>query len=165
MSWTEERVELLRQLWSEGLSASQIAVRLGGISRNAVIGKVHRLGLEGRMRSGQPAPRLETEPTAPEPRPVLGALALKPEPAGAPEAEPALQPIPAAALPAPSERLTLLHLTEQTCKWPIGDPGTPGFHFCGQRAELGLPYCAVHARIAYQPAQDRRRMRKLAGLQ
>jgi GcrA cell cycle regulator len=159
MSWTDERIELLRKLWSEGLSASQIATRIGGgITRNAVIGKVHRLGLEGRMRTGSGAPQ-------PDAGSGIGAsgiglrradasvVPVEPAPVAEPESDPA------------TAKVTLLHLTEQTCKWPIGDPGTPSFHFCGQRAELGLPYCAAHARIAYQPAHDRRRDRKLSNLQ
>ncbi len=155
MSWTDERIELLRTLWSEGLSASQIAARIGGgITRNAVIGKVHRLGLEGRMRPG---------PGAAQPGAEAGAGGIGPRPAAA-SAVP-IEPVVEPAGDAGTAKLTLLHLTEQTCKWPIGDPGTPSFHFCGQRPELGLPYCAAHARIAYQPTHDRRRDRKLVNLQ
>lgn len=165
MSWTDDRVELLRKLWAEGLSASQVAARLGGITRNAVIGKVHRLGLEGRARAGQGGKRAEAETEeAPGPEAGAGSAARNIEADLA-----SVVPLPSQAvggIPAlPDQgKLTLLNLTEQTCKWPIGDPGTAGFHFCGQRAELGLPYCAAHARIAYQPAQDRRRDRRLVGL-
>jgi GcrA cell cycle regulator len=150
MSWTDERIELLRKLWSEGLSASQIATRIGGgITRNAVIGKVHRLGLEGRMRTGSGAPQPDAGSGIGLRRADAAVVPVEPAPVVQPESDPG------------TAKVTLLHLTEQTCKWPIGDPGTPSFHFCGQRAELGLPYCAAHARIAYQPARDRR----LANLQ
>ena len=150
MSWTDERIELLRKLWSEGLSASQIATRIGGgITRNAVIGKVHRLGLEGRMRTGSGAPQPDADGGIGLRRADASVVPVEPAPVAEPESDPA------------TAKVTLLHLTEQTCKWPIGDPGTPSFHFCGRRAELGLPYCAAHARIAYQPARDR----KLANLQ
>ena len=151
MSWTDERIELLKKLWSEGLSASQIATRIGGVTRNAVIGKVHRLGLEGRTRAGPDAPQLDERAVGARGTGLgrADSAAVPAEPATEPEHDPG------------TDKVTLLHLTEQTCKWPIGDPGTPSFHFCGRRAELGLPYCAAHARIAYQPARDR----KLSNLQ
>jgi GcrA cell cycle regulator len=129
MSWTDERVELLRKLWSDGLSASQIAAELGGITRNAVIGKVHRLGLSGRAKSASSA--------APRQRKVRSENII---------------PI--------GQRRTILELTEQTCRWPIGDPGSTDFFFCGGNTIAGLPYCAYHSRVAYQPASDRRRDRR-----
>ena len=171
MSWTDERVELLRKLWSDGLSASQIAARMGGISRNAVIGKVHRLGLSGRARPARPArprtakPRFPSQSNSPRYQ-VAGNLALRVEPsemvreALEPEAEPApVVPIEIS----PGEHVTILTLTERRCKWPIGDPTDDDFHFCGHESGPGSPYCREHARIAYQPVQDRRKRRRSAG--
>lgn len=106
MSWTDERIQQLKDLWSQGLSASEIADTLGDISRNAVIGKAHRLGL-----SGRPSPIKK--------KPTRGA--------------------------------TILALTERMCKWPVGDPKHQDFHFCGKTSLAGLPYCAEHAAMAYQP--------------
>ncbi len=161
MSWTEERVELLKKLWSDGLSASQIAAELGGITRNAVIGKVHRLGLSGRAKSASAAPRARK---ARSPSHMLrmarasirGNTALAHAYEFEAEAAPGLieNIIPI------GQRRTILELTEQTCRWPIGDPGTSEFFFCGGNTVSGLPYCAYHSRIAYQAAADRRRDRR-----
>ena len=140
MAWTDERVELLKRLWMEGRTASQIAQELGEITRNAVIGKAHRLGL-----SGRPSPvRAEVRPA--------GASAL---------AERAKAPRMAQAVPA---RATLLTITDRMCKWPIGHPGEPEFHFCGQRTHPGHTYCAEHTARAYQPLPARReRLGRVAG--
>jgi GcrA cell cycle regulator len=161
MSWTDERVELLKKLWSDGLSASQIAAELGGITRNAVIGKVHRLGLSGRAKStnsGAPRQRKTRPPThmLRIGRSIRGNTALAPAYDIEPEAEPALidNIIPI------GQRRTILELTEATCRWPIGDPSAGDFFFCGGNTMGGLPYCAHHARMAYQPASDRRRDRR-----
>ena len=139
MSWTEERVAQLRQLWGNGKSASEIAEILGGVSRNAVIGKAHRLELSGRP---SPIKRKEDE---------------EEEAAVAVEAAPAVAKAPARPMP---ERkpggATILNLTERMCKWPIGDPRDKDFHFCGKAAHGNLPYCAEHAAIAYQPPGKRR---------
>jgi GcrA cell cycle regulator len=160
MSWTDERVELLKKLWSDGLSASQIAAELGGITRNAVIGKVHRLGLSGRAKStssGAPRPRKARAPSMLR----IGRVAIRGNTALAhayeiEEAEPELLDniIPI------GQRRTLLELNEQTCRWPVGDPGSGDFFFCGGNTVTGLPYCAYHSRVAYQPAADRRRDRR-----
>lgn len=167
MSWTNERVELLSKLWAEGLSASQIAGELGGVTRNAVIGKVHRLGLSGRAKtpstsskprrprtsatSGSAAPK---RPTA-QPQ-THGSAALKMDPTPAPIAQ--IRPEPIAELVVPiSQRASILTLTERTCKWPIGDPATDDFYFCGRNSDPNAPYCAHHCKIAYQPVADRRR--------
>ncbi|WP_173796289.1 GcrA family cell cycle regulator [Hartmannibacter diazotrophicus] len=165
MSWTEERVERLKALWAEGLSASQIAGELGGVTRNAVIGKVHRLGLSGRSKpQAQPTarPRKTREPTHPM-RPSapasVGNTALKADVEELPAAEPEAKTSPRPEV-IDFERATILTLTEHTCKWPIGDPSREDFFFCGRHSEAGIPYCAHHARIAYQPAHDRRRDRK-----
>ena len=157
MSWTDDRVELLKKLWADGLSASQIAAELGGITRNAVIGKVHRLGLSGRAKSPSstsPRPRKARSSShmLRVSRPSMrgnAALAYDYEHEPEPELIEKLIPI--------SQRRTLSELTEQTCRWPIGDPGSPEFFFCGGNTVTNLPYCAYHSRIAYQPMTERRR--------
>ena len=159
--WTDERVELLKKLWSEGLSASQIAAELGGITRNAVIGKVHRLGLSGRAKTpSTPRPRKvrPATPTVRAPRPAMRgntALAALPvyETIEEPEPEVIEDVIPL------GQRCSIMQLTEATCRWPIGDPGSAEFYFCGGRSVTGQPYCGYHGRIAYQPVADRRRRR------
>ena len=176
LSWTDERVELLKKLWTEGLSASQIAGRLGsGVTRNAVIGKVHRLNLSGRApqpRTSQPrAPRKQREPSLAgrangmPSMPTAGATALKPmlrvEVQPRPQSLPEPKPVRLVDLPKGGGRVTILHLSEKTCKWPIGDPGSDEFCFCGHGPRDGSPYCEYHARLAYQPLQDRR-MRRMA---
>ena len=190
MSWTDERVELLKKMWSEGQSASQIAKELGGVTRNAVIGKVHRLGLSNRAggtaaSAAAPAPAPAAKPEAkpkPGPRPVRTEepeTEATPEPATASAAPsparkaiiPAGQPLP----PQPSaneispealakvseiekkaKKLTLLELTERTCKWPVGDPATERFWFCGLPVQQGKPYCEAHVGVAFQPMSSRR---------
>jgi GcrA cell cycle regulator len=165
MSWTDERVETLKKLWAEGHSASQIAAELGGITRNAVIGKVHRLGLSGRAKSpSSAAPRPRKPRTASHMLRVTRssmrgntALAHAYEFDIEPEAEPIDNVIPL------GQRRSLLELTEDTCRWPIGDPGSADFYFCGGPAITSLPYCAYHSRIAYQPANARRDRRPFRG--
>ncbi|MHA3977940.1 GcrA family cell cycle regulator [Halovulum sp. GXIMD14794] len=197
MSWTDERVETLKKMWSEGKSASQIAKELGGVTRNAVIGKVHRLGLSNRTPAAKPADEapaakpveeaVRPAPAAPKPEPAQPAAAApkpapKPEPAqpaaAAPSAQPPAprRPIPGQPLPPqPSQseiseetranlaalekrarKLTLLQLTERTCKWPIGDPATEDFWFCGHPTQPGKPYCETHVSVALQPMSSRR---------
>ena len=166
-TWTDERIELLKNLWSEGRSASQIAAEIGGVTRNAVIGKVHRLGLSGRGKAkaaNAPRPRKATRaPSAPGPiaEAVRGSRVLAPVPIPlavgperpAPEEDEVAVPL--------SERVTIMELRESMCRWPMGDPSKPEFRFCGARSAIGLPYCTHHGRIAYQPAADRKRDRKL----
>ncbi len=162
MNWTDERVELLKKLWSDGLSASQIAAELGGVTRNAVIGKVHRLGLSGRAKAvAAPVARpRKPRPAAPAARPMVqGNAALAPVLHPVIEPEPADLPDPVANVVPMADRCTILNLTEFTCRWPVGDPGKADFFYCGSRTKTGLPYCAYHARIAYQPVQDRNRRR------
>ncbi|MCP4382314.1 MAG: GcrA cell cycle regulator [Hyphomicrobiales bacterium] len=163
MSWTDERVELLKKLWAEGLSASQIAQQLGGVTRNAVIGKVHRLNLSGRAKPASTTPRPRKARSASPHRPartfVAGNTALKVHAAPTPRRAPVLAPIEDLVVPI-SKEVSLLALNEQMCKWPNGDPGTEDFHFCGHRNFNNLPYCEYHARLAYQPASDRRRDRR-----
>lgn len=161
MTWTDERVELLKKLWSEGLSASQIAGELGGVTRNAVIGKVHRLALSGRAakpQGGSPRVRRAKAPRAPRPqRPVtVGNTALKV--ASHPAPRRIAVPVEDVVVPIPL-RATILTLSDRTCKWPIGDPAEENFCFCGHEPRQSSPYCEYHARIAYQPHIERRRER------
>jgi len=167
MNWTDERVELLKKLWADGLSASQIAAELGGITRNAVIGKVHRLGLSGRAKSpstSAPRPRKPRAPSHPASMfRTHGATALKPmsmpdfdiEPLIEREVRPLLEPVS-------SERVTIMELREAMCRWPIGDPSNAEFRFCGSRVNSSSSYCGYHAQLAYQPATDRRRRTAVA---
>jgi GcrA cell cycle regulator len=169
-SWTDERVELLKKLWNDGLSASRIASELGGVTRNAVIGKVHRLGLSGRAKapsSAASAPRarkVTPRPVAPvfaSAGLVRGNNALQPQARIAPEPKAEARPElldPDVVVPF-SERVTIMELRENMCRWPMGDPTQPEFRFCGQKTETGQPYCSYHCRIAYQPAGERRRER------
>lgn len=171
MSWTDERVELLRKLWMDGLSASQIAGELSnGITRNAVIGKVHRLGLSGRVKCAAPAAAARPRPAAPRPhrapppRPSMTTTATRGATALAIQTEnfvaaPMQRPVEEVVIPI-SERVTIMELREAMCRWPLGDPSTPEFRYCGGRTDIGATYCGSHARLAYQPAQDRRRERE-----
>ena len=191
MSWTDDRVETLKKMWGEGQSASQIAKELGGVTRNAVIGKVHRLGLSNRAGStGAAAAKPEPKAKAPS-KPKAAPKQTKAAPKAAAEADtppvpqvvphtrkqiiPAGQPLP----PQPSaneispealakvseiekkaKRLTLMELTERTCKWPVGDPATDDFWFCGLTVQTGKPYCEAHVGVAFQPMAARRDRRR-----
>jgi GcrA cell cycle regulator len=155
ITWSDHRVEQLKKLWEAGLSASQIAAELGNVTRNAVIGKVHRLGLAGRPKlvSFDRPPR-ERKPRmarfVQEPRrPTRVALALAE--AVAVEATPTYDNV----VPI-SQRLALVDLNEAVCHFPIGDPASPDFFFCGGKALPSLPYCAHHSRIAYEAPKPRR---------
>ena len=207
MSWTDERIAQLKAMWEKGLTASQIADELGGVSRNAVIGKAHRLGLQSRpspVKANEApkkaAPARKPAAPAPEaeaPRAAAPVAAPPPPPRPAPVAAPAAPAAPAAAAapsdapaapqprivsvgpggflrqgpgdqqapipPAPPRRLvpakpsaeiagktSLLDLTERICKWPMGHPGEPDFHFCGEAVNPGFPYCVEHCGRAYQ---------------
>ncbi|HEU0044109.1 GcrA family cell cycle regulator [Sphingomonas sp.] len=207
MSWTDERIEQLKTMWEAGQTASQIAEALGGVSRNAVIGKAHRLELQARpspVRPNEPAaaPELGSPPPAPEPvREVVSARPAAPAPieeppferdvdAQAPQqpqapAQPVMRSVGPGGFvrqtpgeqappttPAPPRRLvpakpsaeiagktTLLDLNDRICKWPLGHPGEPDFHFCGEKVNPGFPYCVDHCGHAYQaqlPRRDRR---------
>ena len=150
MQWTEERVALLRKLWAEGLSASQIAKQLTGVTRNAVIGKVHRLGLAGRATPSRPAKR----PVRPARPRVIGPTAprMRP-PSNMPHVViPHLEPMRFAD----GNVASVLTLNESMCKYPIGDPTDADFAFCGRGSAFG-PYCTDHARLAYQPSQAKKR--------
>ncbi len=217
MSWTDERVETLKRMWAEGQSASQIAKELGGVTRNAVIGKVHRLGLSNRTEdaAAEAAPAAAAPAAAPAPQPAAKAAAPKPQPAPQPAAQPEPQPAAQARSPEPelpaqdsadetpepapavfnprrniipagqplppqpsaneispealasvrevekkSRKLSLMELTERTCKWPIGDPATDKFWFCGMPSQAGKPYCEAHVGVAFQPMSSRRDRRR-----
>lgn len=207
MSWTEERIETLKKMWDSGMTATQIAEELGGVSRNAVIGKAHRLGLPARPSpvkpnnseakaaaepKPRPAERTEPRAAAAAPAPTPAPVPASPAPAATP-----VQPAPRAAdgpvlrsvgpggfvrqnpgeqappiAPAPPRRLvpakpskeiegktSLLDLNDRICKWPLGHPGEPDFHFCGEKVNPGFPYCVEHCGHAYQaqlPRRDRR---------
>jgi GcrA cell cycle regulator len=159
LTWSDDRVEQLKKLWESGLSASQIAAELGNVTRNAVIGKVHRLGLSGRAKTpSTAAPRQRKARPAQHMMRVSrsvsrGNTAL----AHAFEVELEVDPIAFDNVVPMSQRLSLLELNEATCRWPIGDPASSEFFFCGGKALTSLPYCAYHSRVAYQPAADRRR--------
>jgi GcrA cell cycle regulator len=189
MSWTDERVEQLKKMWSEGQSASQIAKELGGVTRNAVIGKVHRLGLSNRVGpattkplkdSAKPEQAEKQEPVAARSEPKEEEVAPKPsnervQPPARKQIIPAGQPLP----PQPSaneispealasvrevekkaKKISLMELTERTCKWPVGDPATENFWFCGLPTQQGKPYCEAHVGVAFQPMSSRRDRRR-----
>lgn len=156
MAWTEERVEMLKQLWTDGLSASQIARKMGGVTRNAVIGKVHRLGLSGRATPARvTTARISSGSSRSRPStPNVGTGRARLRETDLDEIKDQVVPEPILSA---EERASVLHLTEHTCKWPVGDPGTTDFHFCGARTKPGSPYCTTHAAMAYQPLERRRR--------
>jgi GcrA cell cycle regulator len=166
LTWTEERIERLKELWGEGLSASQIAAELGeGVSRNAVLGKAHRLGLaqgEARVasspRSRKPTRQPDLPPTE-EASAQNDAVPAPMMPARPPAAQAAELPGREELVVPRSEGVTIMELREAMCRWPLGDPTTPEFRYCGARAAEGLPYCAHHTQIAYQPAAERKRLR------
>lgn len=146
MGWTEERVEQLKTLWNDGLSASQVARVLGGVTRNAVIGKVHRLGLAGRANST----RSDRSRHSSTHKSVV--RAAPPEPEIVEEDPITLED---------GSFATVLTINDRMCRWPIGDPSEGAFHFCGRNPKPGSPYCEAHARKAYQP-QVLRRDRRMA---
>lgn len=153
MSWNDERVELLKKFWAEGLSASQIASKMGGVTRNAVIGKVHRLGLSGRAAPAKPQRGRSFEKEFDD------------------FAEDAVAPVMKPVIPEPEfiaplvldtgDKATVATLKNNMCKWPIGDPARDDFHFCGQSTGAGKSYCAYHARLAFQPAQQKKPERRI----
>jgi GcrA cell cycle regulator len=166
MAWTDERIAILKRGWEGGKTATQIAEELGeGVTRNAVIGKAHRLGLESR-----PSPVKNSDEAPAKPAPKAAAPVAPEVPPPSPRAEPrvveARAPEPAAPAPAPvrtkpagkakGARTTLLDLNDKVCKWPIGHPGDPDFHFCGKPSQAGFPYCTEHCLVAYQAQMPRR---------
>jgi len=161
MSWTDDRVATLTKLWADGLSASQIAAELGGVTRNAVIGKVHRLGLSGRAKPTSTARKPKVPRAASSgfnagrknPRAIPGRVNAN----NARPARPQIEDIPVPV----SRKISLVDLTEKTCKWPHGDPTEEDFHFCGCNTKEDSPYCEYHSRLAYQTQTDRRREKKV----
>lgn len=161
LTWSDDRIEMLKKLWENGLSAGQIAKELGNVTRNAVIGKVHRLGLSGRAKlSSTAVPRqrkarpARLHPFVRQPKAKsLGNAAL----AQAFEVEQEPDPIAYDNVVPMVQRCSLLELSGDTCHWPVGDPQSEEFFFCGGKSLNGLPYCVHHSRVAYQPAADRRR--------
>jgi GcrA cell cycle regulator len=175
MAWNDERIDLLKKLWVEGLSASTIAGRLGDVTRNAVIGKVHRLGLSGRRttsRECKPRQRPAT-PKSWKRSQIAIDCASEEELAGVesllaqlarakPRVQPASTSKPLLQIVRKADELLdagvgvrLIDLKENMCRWPKGDPKTPDFHFCGRQAGEGQPYCACHGRLAFKPARAR----------
>ncbi len=207
MSWTDERIATLQKMWEGGSTASQIAEELGGVSRNAVIGKAHRLGLKSRpspvkanekkkaAKKAAPKPTASKKPTAPAAAKASAKPAAKPATAKSGDAptksgsdansQPVPNPTPdlpkivsvgpggflrqgpgdqqAPIPPAPPRRLvpakpsaeiadktSLLDLSDKVCRWPMGHPGEPDFHFCGTPVNPGFPYCVEHCGRAYQ---------------
>ncbi len=158
MSWTDDRVALLSKLWADGLSASQIAAELGGVTRNAVIGKVHRLGLSGRAKPANSSVKRAK-------RASKTTYVKKPGARGSSKGT-SLSVVSRTVVEDMQEpeslKMELVDLTEKTCRWPHGDPATSDFHFCGHSCKEDGPYCEYHSRLAYQPATDRRRVNKTA---
>ena len=193
MTWSDERVAILKKMWLEGSSASEIAKELGNITRNAVIGKIHRLGMSNRdtnnlksgsstsdtkksVRRGRP-PKVNKEEKKrgrphklKDPGDFPGTINVteKSTNSSAKEmrldenktkvasdlSEETLQNILKVEMK--SKKISLMELTERTCKWPIGDPATDTFWFCGHESEPGKPYCKTHISIAFQPITQRR---------
>src|SRR5689334_10096178 len=204
MSWTDERIERLKKMWAQGATASQIADELGGVSRNAVIGKAHRLGLEQRPSPVKPGeekevkksagPAAAPKPAAPKVEAPKAAASVAPASPVAPQSAapqrltpqemqyrsigpggfvrqgpgdqqapippaPPRRLVPAKPSPEVADKTSLLDLNDRICKWPMGHPGEPDFHFCGEPANPGFPYCVQHCGVAYQaqlPRRDRR---------
>ena len=167
MAWTDDRVATLTKLWADGLSASQIAKQLGGVTRNAVIGKVHRLGLSGRAKPSSPARKAAARKTAANSA-SRARTASKPKQktVRAPSVPRAPRVVAKAPVPPPpppleakpmsnGEFATIMTITEHMCKWPIGDPGADNFRFCGRKTDPEEPYCLAHSRVAYQPSRRR----------
>ena len=160
MSWDDARIDQLKKLWAEGLSASQIAAELGGVTRNAVIGKVHRLGLSGRAKAkpvSAARTRVKTvvkQAVRTATVSVRGNLAV----VEMVEIEQDVAPKPRENVVIPmSKRISIMELREGVCRWPIGDPLHADFAYCGADCVVGKTYCEAHARIAFQPQNERRR--------
>jgi GcrA cell cycle regulator len=173
LSWTDDRINTLKKMWQSGKSASEIAEKLGGVTRNAVIGKAHRLGLSGRpspikkvvkksmapapVKKAVPAPRAAPAPKASMPATKQPAIAPKIAPAKIPVNSPGkpAEFVPLAAMANMTSRkdgavVSILELSERICRWPVGDPKEPGFGYCGSEVLIGHPYCGEHVAIAFQ---------------
>jgi GcrA cell cycle regulator len=155
-NWTEQQMATLEQLWIKGESASTIARYLGDcLTANAIIGKVHRMKL-GPHKKVSRAKKRDDTPKRPRGRPpgLPRIVSVKVE--AEPKPKPVVVPEPAPLPREHGELITILHISDSTCKWPIGDPSTPDFCFCGHTPREGSPYCEYHARLAHQPLQSRR---------
>lgn len=137
MAWTEEKIELLKKLYAEDLSSEEISREIGDVTRNAVAGKVHRLGLSARDSRTRANRKRRAKIPKPKPKPVV------PEPIVVKEA----------TLP-DGDYATVMTITGVMCRWPIGTPGDDDFHFCGNRIDGKTPYCETHANMAYQPSRN-----------
>jgi GcrA cell cycle regulator len=144
MSWTDERVALLKRMWGEGKTAAEIAKELGGITRNAVIGKAHRLKLSNRVSPIQQDNKKAAPPVAAPVR-ERAAVVAPVIPRSMTAAEMAIR----------SKGVKMTELKDRMCRWPLGDPRDADFHFCGGTGVPGLPYCPEHAKMAYQAARTR----------
>ena len=163
MAWTDDRVATLTKLWADGLSASQIAKQLGGVTRNAVIGKVHRLGLSGRAKPSSPKRKTASAPRAAKPKvKITRSPSAPPKPATLLPAITTPPPLEAKPM-ANGEFATVLTITDHMCKWPIGDPGASDFRFCGRKTDPEEPYCVPHSQVAYQPSRRRGSNQKAIG--
>lgn len=150
--WTDDKIEALRKHWAAGESCTDIGKRLG-FSRNAVIGKVNRLGLERREKPSRPVPvRIKTK-QPPKPRRVKEDASPDPAP---------LPPPPSSGSAPDDTTAAVLALTSTTCKWPIGDPKQPGFRFCMREKPADQPYCSGAGHKPYQP-NTRARLRDVCG--
>lgn len=170
MAWTEDRVATLSKLWADGLSASQIAKQLGGVTRNAVIGKVHRLGLSGRAKPSRPKPAKPATAAKPKlaPKPArtaAKATAPKPKPAPKEQLPVSVEQPPLEAKPLKDGTYaTILTITDHMCKFPIGDPKADEFRFCGRKTDPDEPYCTPHSMVAYQPSRRRNSSGKMISI-
>jgi len=161
--WNEERVKRLKELWAEGYSASQIAVRLGGVTRGSVLGKLHRLGLSGKKRRpkfgllvGRPRKKRDDAPAKRKSKPFQFGSPSNFSPVPKLPKEPLPQVAEEVFVPV-DERKSLDQLTDNNCRWPIGDPLEPDFHWCNRTKVPGLPYCEAHSRRAFMPPTPKRR--------
>ena len=150
MAWTDERVEQLKKLWAVGLSAAQIANKMGGVTRNAVIGKVHRLGLSGRATPAKPQRGISQTSEKRVAAEKAAKVVAEPVKSVIPEPE-MITPV----LTADGDGMNVATIKNNMCKWPIGDPAKDDFQFCGQTSLSGKSYCSYHARLAFQPPQRR----------
>ena len=173
--WNDTRIRQLKKMWADGESAGEIAATLGGLSRNAIIGKIYRLGLSNRdpvpavkmdKPKGKKQPKVASTTALPSgqnklplrrPPVVRAGHPLPPQPAANEISEDVLRT--AAETLKKAKKISLMELTEKTCKWPVGDPSTDDFWFCGLDSETGKPYCKAHNDVAFHPPNMQRKMR------
>lgn len=161
MSWTDDRVSLLTKLWGEGHTAAEIAKQLGGVTRNAVIGKAHRLKLSNRVSPIQQNKKVAPKPAANKNekavKVVEKAKVTRVKKAAPVAPSPVFQEDP---IEDRDDLYSLMDLKPRMCRWPCGDPKEEGFGFCGHNSMPGLPYCPEHAKMAYQAATRNRIFKK-----